>query len=98
MSVFIASNDASHDFGYVCGMPKNIVIDGLEIEDTHCETDVLYCVFPNYNTKNWNGEKPYPYGTPENVTIRRVLSQKGGTFIPFDNPEQYPHINDLKLS
>ena len=98
MCLLAAENDGFHDFGYVCGMPKTIEIDGIEIDDAHCAEELCYVIFSNYNSRRWQEEQPYPYSTPENVTVKRLCSKKGSSIIPFAIPEQYPHIQDLMLS
>ena len=98
IEIFVGKNDGVHNFGYPCGMPKTIEIDGLEIEDEDCEGNLVYCLFPNYNVQHWGEEHPRPYGTPEKVSVRGLRSKKGYPIVPFAVPDQYPHIQELKLS
>jgi len=61
------SNKSNHDFGYVCYMPKNVIIDGL-IADT---TGGVY-IFANLNSdcKSEGYVQQYPYVVTEKVTVK----------------------------
>lgn len=61
------SNKSNHDFGYVCHMPTNVIIDGL-IADT---TGGVY-VFADLNSdcKRENYVGQYPYVATEKVTVK----------------------------
>ena len=65
--VFGGSNKSNHNFGYVCYMPKNVIIDGL-IADT---TGSVY-VFADLNSdcKSANYVQQYPYVVTEKVSVK----------------------------
>ena len=71
------SNLGTHDYGYDCTMPRRIVIDGLEIDDSawtgaRGET----CIFAPFDRKcDGDGVRPYP--VPEEVTLRNVHTASG---------------------
>ena len=92
-----AGNEGDHDFGYECGMPRTIVIDGLVIDDRHLPHEALtYFLFPNYD-KDFSENKPYPYGTPTNVIARNIRSLAGREICTFAVPAQYPALSELAL-
>lgn len=89
--VFHAKNAGDHDFGYVCGMPGTITLDGLTIDDEHAAEDVLsYAILPDYDPSFAPG-RPYPYGTPSHVTAH-VVSLAGKEIRLCEKPEQYPDL------
>ena len=68
-------NDGTHDFGYVCRMPRRIVIDGLEIDDSGeagAKGDTY--VFGPFRRK---GDATYPYPFTEELTLRNVRTTSG---------------------
>ena len=94
-TVIKAINDGSHDFGYACAMPAEIVIENLLIDDADVPPDAVeaYAVFPVYDSE-FAPDKPYPYGTPKQVTVSaRVAS--GKKLIPLAAPALYPHLQEL---
>lgn len=95
-SVFVATNTGDHDFGYVCGMPQTIVLDGLVIDDEDLPADGLtYAIFPDYDA-NFAPGKPYPYGTPCHVTAK-VSSRAGREIRVCEKPAQYPELGGLAI-
>lgn len=96
--ILVARNEGDHDFGYACGMPAEIVIDGLLIDDTALEDPALtYTLFPNYDADFCEG-KPYPYGTPKTVRTKDIRSASGREIIACADAKQYPHLTDLTIS
>ncbi len=94
MSFFNARNTGDHYFGYDCGLPEKIIIEGVTIKDENIVSDDLtYYVFPNYDN-DFAPDKPYPYGTPKQTSIG-VTSNAGRKVLPFEHPEQYPTLADL---
>ena len=67
------SNPGSHDFGYVCYLPRNIVIEGLVIEDKNPSSSSyvgprLYSKMnTNYASAGYKAE--YPMVMTESVTV-----------------------------
>ena len=94
-TIFIASNSGDHDFGYECGMPKTIVIDNLTVDDSELPEETAVAVFPDYDPDFAPG-KPYPYGTPTDVTAR-ITSHSGRVIRLCEKPEQYPALKGLEI-
>ncbi len=67
-NLFEAENAGDHDFGYFCTMPPNIIIDNMQIDDSCIKEHCRVVVFGDYDS-NFSKDKPYPYGTPENVYL-----------------------------
>ena len=88
-----ARNEGDHDFGYVCAMPQQIVIENLLIDDTHIDDPTLsYAVFPDYDAEFREG-KPYPYGTPRAVMLKNIRAKSGRTVTLCRNIQEYPHLS-----
>jgi hypothetical protein len=88
-----ARNSGDHDFGYECGLPEQIIIDGLRICDKHIEAqDLTFYVLSNYDPDYREG-KPYPYGTPREV-LARVSTDSGRTVRLLESPAAYPYLTD----
>lgn len=69
--LFNASNTADHNFGYECMMPRRIDIDGLTIIDGAPEKERTFYLLPTYD-HDFSAGKPYPYITPDTVSIKNV--------------------------
>lgn len=94
--VFRAKNTGDHDFGYDCGLPEAIVIDGLTVRDEELKADHLsYVVFFDYD-QNFAPGKPYPYGTPKQVTVS-IASNAGRPIALCEKPEEYPGLNETVI-
>lgn len=65
--VFGGSNKSNHDFGYVCYMPKNVIIEGLVAETTG---SVYVFADLNPDCKSENYVQKYPYVATEKVTVK----------------------------
>lgn len=91
------SNHGMHDFGYVCHMPRRIVIDGLEIDDTmhpaHYAGPQIFGWF-NPKRKDASYVEKYPYVLTEEVVLRNVRSVSGKP--PFIGPNGYM-FKDVKI-
>jgi hypothetical protein len=77
--VINASNDGRHDFGYPCFMPREVLIDGLVIDDrNHPEGYAGPFLFtdPDGNAPA-NAERPFRYRLTERVTLRDVSTTSG---------------------
>lgn len=74
-----ASNDGQHDFGYPCFMPREILIDGLIIDDSQHPKDYA----GPYLFTDPDGEAPataarsFPYRLTERVTLRNLTTTSG---------------------
>ncbi len=74
-----------HDFGYECYMPKNLIIEGLHIDDSkaHSVFDGVYLL--GNLVSDWKDEayeakvkaEGYPYHPTENVTVSGFTSVTG---------------------
>ena len=92
-----AQNEGDHDFGYECGMPATVVIDGLLIDDSHLTNpELVYYLLPDYDAE-FAPDKPYPYGTPQQVIVKGIRSLAGHKILPFRKPEQYPALSGLTV-
>jgi hypothetical protein len=74
-----ASNDGQHDFGYPCFMPREILIDGLVIDDSHAPKDYQgpYLFTDPDGAKADAGARRFAYRLTEQVTIRNVTTASG---------------------
>ncbi len=69
----------------------------IVIEDAHLPNpELLYRLFPDYDADFAVG-KPYPYGTPKQVTAKGIRSRAGREILPFRRSEQYPSLAGLTL-
>jgi hypothetical protein len=94
-----------HDFGYECYMPKNLIIEGLHLDDSqaHQVFDGVY-LLGNLVSK-WTSEayeaqmaaEGYPYHVTENVSISGFTSKKGSGWKLSPNMFMYRNtvVNDL---
>jgi hypothetical protein len=76
---FNVSNDGQHDFGYPCFMPREITIDGLEIDDRNHPQDYQgpYLFTDPNGGKSGPAVQPFPYPPTERVTIRHLTTASG---------------------
>lgn len=74
-----ANNDGQHDFGYVCHMPREIIIDGLLIDDKqHPKAyDGPYLFTDPDGSMPAAQAKPFPYRLTEKVTIKGLRTSSG---------------------
>ncbi len=77
-----ASNDGQHDFGYPCFMPREIVIDGLEIDDRrHPSSYQGPFIFSDPDGgQSSAAARPFAYQLTEQVTIRNLTTTSGRKF------------------
>ncbi len=77
-----ASNDGQHDFGYPCHMPREIVVDGLAIEDRNVPPDYAgpYLFTDPDGSLAAAAPRPFPYRLTQQVTLRRVTTASGRPF------------------
>ncbi len=73
-----ASNDGQHDFGYPCFMPREIIVDGLVVDDSHHPKDYrgIY-LFTDPDGEASTTAQPFPYRPTERVTISRLTTASG---------------------
>jgi hypothetical protein len=74
-----ASNDGQHDFGYPCFMPREILIDGLVIDDRQAPKDYQgpYLFTDPDGPRADATARPFPYRLTEQVTIRNLTTTSG---------------------
>lgn len=74
-----ASNDGQHDFGYPCFMPREVIIDGLTIDDRHhpAEYEGPYLFTDPDGRAPVAVAPPFPYRITEHVTLRRLTVASG---------------------
>ena len=74
-----AGNDGQHDFGYPCFMPREILIDGLVIDDgKHPKDYAGPYLFTDPDGKSpATDARPFPYRLTERVTLRNVSTTSG---------------------
>lgn len=69
-----------HDFGYVCHMPRRVVVDGLRIDDKNVPANYNGpMIFSNFN-RDKKGEdyvEDFPYVMTEEVVLRNVTTTSG---------------------
>jgi len=90
---FNASNNGTHDFGYVCEMPKNILLENILIDDSKVPEDYEGTYIFNVYDRNFSKDKPYPYVVPENITLRNVRTTTGKKFAYFADERLYEGVN-----
>ena len=79
------SNDGTHDFGYPCSMPRQVIIDGLFVDDTHTPEDYQGMYFFTDPDDVQDGledtaapaERPFPYTGCQQVAVRGLTTASG---------------------
>ena len=66
-SIFRAFNDGTHDFGYPCYLPQNVIIEGFTVMDG-CDR---LAVFNDWTGKP-EGDVKYPMIEPVYVSVKDV--------------------------
>ena len=88
---FNAWNEGTHDFGYTCEMPKHILLENVLIDDSRIGEGQEVYLFNSY-CKDIEGEKPFPYGLPETVTLRNVRTKSGKPLQIFQDERYYKGV------
>ena len=83
---FNAWNNGTHDFGYTCEMPRHILLENVVIDDSRIGEGQAAYLFNAYCT-DLEGEKPFPYRTPETVTLKNVRTKSGKPVRIFEKDE-----------
>ncbi|MBQ8641538.1 MAG: hypothetical protein IJ480_04915 [Clostridia bacterium] len=88
-SVFAGWNDATHDFGYECYLPRSVIIDGLTIAEDRTD-DAPLCIFNNYLGKADipAEERKYMPIPPVSVSVKNVHTHR--PVVLCDNPALMP--------
>lgn len=74
-SIFSASNDGHHSFGYDCYITENVDIDGFEIENDTDDESPLY-IFNNYVRGVENKENEYLPIPPKSVKVANIRTSR----------------------
>lgn len=76
-SVFAGWNDGTHDFGYACYLPQNVIIDGLTIAEDKTD-DMPLSIFNNYlgNADIAEEDRKYMPVPPVSVTVKNVHTHR----------------------
>lgn len=90
-SMINAVNTGDHDFGYTCYMPREIIIDGLKIEDENTADESTLYILPNYD-KSYSPDKPYKYVTTKKISIMGLETKKITDWKLAEHTEEYPDI------
>lgn len=83
------ANSGLHDFGYPCHMPRRIIIDGLDIDDSHHPAnDPGPVILGDFNPDRTDDSyrEQYPYALTEEVVLRNVTTATGRELRLSDNP------------
>lgn len=86
--IISGQNTGEHDFGYVCSMPSEIIIDGLTVDDSNSSICGNMCILPNYDP-NYEPDKPYACVVPETVSVRGIQIATGRELDAAKFPEAY---------
>lgn len=74
-SIFSASNDGHHFFGYDCYITENVDIDGFEIAEDVTDDNPLY-VFNDYSGNIAEEDKKYPPIPPKSVKVANIRTNR----------------------
>lgn len=86
-SVFTGRNDGTHDFGYVCHLPRKVTVDGLFIDDTeHPKGYAGPCLFGNITG---DAKAKYAMRVTEEIVLNNVSTASGKALRPFERPEAF---------
>ena len=91
LTVIRAINNQDHDFGYVCSMPENIVIDGLRVIDGDVPKEIPFYILPVYDS-TFSKDKPHRYVTSKRLTVSDLKTESGREWKPFARGELYEKI------
>ena len=92
------SYSGQHDFGYVCHMPRRIVIDGLGIDDAnHPEKYDGPQIFGSFNPRRKDASyvEKFPYVLTEEVVLKNVRTTSG--LKPTIGPDRFM-FKDVKVT
>lgn len=79
------SNDGMHDFGYPCSMPREVIIDGLFVDDANHPEDYHGMYFFTDPDRAFSddeaitpaAERPFPYARCQKVRVRGLSTASG---------------------
>lgn len=94
-TVFTASNQEDHDFGYFCCEPSVITIDGLHINDGALDKPIYLA--PKFTNEPIETEKVAPYGRVKEIRVKDLTTERGGEVQICERPELYPDTKIVKI-
>lgn len=99
-AIFNGYNDGSHDFGYTCYMPEEIVIENLLIRDgklpKNYKGPVIFANF-NRNFKTSSYKEKYPYIKSKRIYLKNVRTESGKPLRLSDNMEMFKDMEVIQL-
>lgn len=94
-SLISGSYSGKHNFGYTCYMPKNIVIEGLHIDDSnHPEDYQGPAIIKDFN-KEWTNDsyqETFPYVRNTKIVLKNVSTSSGNALRISNNPFMFKDV------
>ncbi len=94
-TVLDGQNDGQHDFGYPCHLPREILIDGLDIRDSDQATHGRSpAIFANFNPKliHEGHDTPHAPTITREVKYRGVSTASGKPLRVSENPFMFRNV------
>jgi hypothetical protein len=94
-SLIGGSYSGQHDFGYICYMPKRIIIDTLRIDDSNHPANYQGpAILANFNPRMTDDSyvENFPYVRTKEVILRNVTTASGKTLRLSDNPFMFKDV------
>ena len=94
-TILSGQNDGQHDFGYPCHLPREILIDGLDIQDAgQAEHGRTPAIFADFNSKLTHEDDTAPHAPTitREVKYRRVSTASGEPLRLSDNPFMFRNV------
>ena len=94
-----------HNFGYACGMPRNITLENLHVDDSRATDKYTGIRLLGNIVEDWTnaeyekkvGAEGYPYSVPETVTISGFSSASGKNWTLTKNTYMYRTVKVTDL-
>lgn len=94
-SLISGSYSGNHNFGYTCYMPKNIIIEGLHIDDSnHPEDYQGPAIIKDFN-KEWTNDsyqETFPYVQNTKIVLKNVSTSSGNELRLSNNPFMFKDV------
>ena len=94
-SLISGSYSGKHNFGYTCYMPKNIIIEGLHIDDSnHPEDYQGPAIIKDFN-KEWTNDsyrETFPYVQNTKIVLKNVSTASGNELSLSNNPFMFKDV------
>ena len=88
-----------HDFGYICYMPREILIEDFHIDDSnHPEDYQGPAIFTDFNPERTDDsyEEQYPYVTTQKVILKNVTTASDKELRVSDNPVMFKEVKIIR--